>query len=432
MDAVRPSSAKRGDFRASLERPLTLGRDRERSVDYGPRASSNMTRGRTMERSVVGAIPEGSSDEEPQASAGDQVRTGSRRRESGSRIRGSRERSRGILGKIMKEKEKESKDKPEGWKEFKKGSSLLDVYLSVNVHSFLFLGTYTYPISFTIPSNAPPSMQCDFGSVVWRLKASVHRPGAFKAKMTSTREVITIACPTEEDTEDTENIIVERHWEQQLQYLISISGRSFYIGGTVPVTFVLMPLTKVKIHRLSVVVEGTVCVVHRPLPLFTVTRFFICAERVDYYTHFSRIALTDPITQYTLLSIKGEGKSAGPILPLESDSPDALRNSPLFALVDPHSTDVELSEIASSLMGPGPWTFHQDLQLPRSCSVMKFTNRNRRGNMIITHVIKVIIRVERGDDEYIDGKTGKRKLFDIVVQTPVLILSVGWLFIHKI
>jgi len=99
-------------------------------------------------------------------------------------------------------------------------------------------------------------MQCDFGSVTWRLKASVHRPGAFKTKMTTTREVITIACPSEEDTEDTENILVERHWEQQLQYLISISGRSFYIGGTVPLTFTLMPLMKVKIHRLSVVVEG--------------------------------------------------------------------------------------------------------------------------------------------------------------------------------
>lgn len=74
--------------------------------------------------------------------------------------------------------------------------------------------------------------------------------------MTASRDVMVITCPTEEDTEDTENIIVERHWEQQLQYLISISGRSFYIGGTMPVTFTLMPLAKVKIHRLTVVIEG--------------------------------------------------------------------------------------------------------------------------------------------------------------------------------
>lgn len=125
-----------------------------------------------------------------------------------------------------------------GWKEFKKG-------------------TYTYPISFTIPSTAPPSLQCDYGSVVWKLYAHVHRPGAFKTKFTANREVQVIACPTEEDTEDTENIIVERHWDQQLQYLISISGRSFHIGGTMPVTFAFMPLAKVKIHRLSVFIEGT-------------------------------------------------------------------------------------------------------------------------------------------------------------------------------
>jgi hypothetical protein len=40
-----------------------------------------------------------------------------------------------------------------------------------------------------------------------------------------------IAAPMEDDTEETETIVVERHWEQQLQYLISISGRSFPIGG---------------------------------------------------------------------------------------------------------------------------------------------------------------------------------------------------------
>ena len=128
------------------------------------------------------------------------------------------------------------------------------------LNSFL-VGTYTFPISFSIPGNAPPTITCEYGAVSWRLKASVHRPGAFKTKMVAVREVITVACPREEDTEATESITVERHWDQQLQYLISISGRSFYVGGTVPVTFTLMPLAKVKIYRLSVHIEGkfTIC-----------------------------------------------------------------------------------------------------------------------------------------------------------------------------
>ena len=74
--------------------------------------------------------------------------------------------------------------------------------------------------------------------------------------MVATREVVVVASPSDDDTEDTENIIVERHWDQQLQYLISISGRSFYIGGTMPVSLTLMPLAKIKIHKIFVYIEG--------------------------------------------------------------------------------------------------------------------------------------------------------------------------------
>ncbi|KAG6920198.1 hypothetical protein DXG01_004967 [Tephrocybe rancida] len=267
------------------------------------------------------------------------------------------------------------------WKEFKKG-------------------TYTYPIAFAVPANSPPTLCCNYGTVSWRLSATVHRPGAFKSKLGAHREVVVIISPTDEDTEDTENIIVERHWDQQLQYLISVSGRSFYIGGTLPVTFTLMPLAKMKVHRISVFIE----------------------ERIDYYTHMKRIARTDPITHISLLSIKEHGKHPGSILPLESDDVDAFKNSPLYALVTP---DDDPSEMASALMGPGPWVFHQDLPLPTSCSQMRITNKNRQSNMVISHQLKCVMRVERGDDIHIDSKTGKRKFFDIVIQTPVHILSVS-------
>ncbi len=99
-------------------------------------------------------------------------------------------------------------------------------------------------------------MQCNYGSVSWSLSATVHRLGTFTTKLEAQRDVVVVSCPTEEDTEDTENIIVERHWDSQLQYLITISGRSFYIGGTMPISLTFMPLAKMKIHRLSVVIEG--------------------------------------------------------------------------------------------------------------------------------------------------------------------------------
>lgn len=355
------------------------GLDRERSRDELFRVGS---RGRTMDRGVSFELDEAaagpSSDSsgrpwEPTVFALPGThRTTPRLRDPIPRIfNGPHE---------VKERREQKKTNGHGWKEFKKG-------------------TYTYPISFSIPSTSPPSLQADYGSVVWKLLAHVHRPGAFKSKYTAMREVTVVACPTEEDTEESENIIVERHWDGQLQYLISVSGRCFWIGGVVPVTFAFMPLMKIKLHRLSVWVE----------------------EKVDYYSNMRKVVRSDTTQRFLLLSVKHEGKHPPSILPIESDDPDALIHSPLNQLLDPAD---DLGEMASSLMGPGPWTFHKDLKLPESCGKMHFTNKNRRANITVSHMLKVVIRVERGDDQFVD-KAGKRKLFDIVVQTPVHILSVS-------
>jgi hypothetical protein len=105
-------------------------------------------------------------------------------------------------------------------------------------------------------------MVCNYGTVCWRLKAAIHRPGTFTQRMGASREIIVVAAPAEDDAEDSEHIVVERLWENQLQYLISISGRTFCIGGKVPVTFTLMPLDKVKIHRIAVYLEGMCFATH--------------------------------------------------------------------------------------------------------------------------------------------------------------------------
>lgn len=291
------------------------------------------------------------------------------------------------------------------------------------------IGTYTYPISFTIPGDSPPTLDCTHGSVKWRLKASVHRPGAFIQKMTTQREVVLIATPGEDDTEDTENIIVERQWESQLQYLISISGRSFYIGGTIPLHMTILPLAKAKIHRISVILEGTYC------PVATITygfhHSFIILERTDYYTQMKRIARTDALHRVPLLALRSNQKESEPILPLTSDDPEAFKHSPFYSMVTP---DDDPSEIASNFMGPGPWTVHYELSLPKSCGQIHFSNKNKRSNVIVAHNLKVILRVERGDGE-VDPKTGNPRLFDIVVHIPVNILSVsyqGFFEVHRL
>lgn len=120
-------------------------------------------------------------------------------------------------------------------------------------------GTYNYPVSFLIPSTLPPSIRCDFGAVHYRLKATVHRPGPFSHRLTTTIPVVVICMPVEE-VDDGDAIVVERQWDfqdhPQLRYLLSIGGRHFAQGSEIPWNIQLMPLNKTKLYRISIVLEG--------------------------------------------------------------------------------------------------------------------------------------------------------------------------------
>ncbi|KAI0090703.1 hypothetical protein BDY19DRAFT_886993 [Irpex rosettiformis] len=265
-----------------------------------------------------------------------------------------------------------------GWKEFRKG-------------------VYTYPVSFAIPSGSPPTMACEFGMVTWRLKAYAHRPGTFTTKLSAGREVVVVASPSEDDTEDSESIIVERQWDTQMQYLITISGRSFPVGGVIPFSITFAPWTKMKVFRLHVVIE----------------------ERVDYFSDFKKLVRTDPLNRVVLLALKDQHKDH-PILPLDSNDIEAFKGSPLYSDAE---SDEEVSETIANLMGPGPWAITRNIPLPKTCNELHFTNKNKKSNITVSHTLKIIFRVQRGDDQEVDKQTGKRKMFDIVVQTPIHILS---------
>lgn len=53
--------------------------------------------------------------------------------------------------------------------------------------------------------------------MIYRLKASVVRVGALTPNMIEETEVIMIATPQEDDLEESENVIVERQWEDQMR-----------------------------------------------------------------------------------------------------------------------------------------------------------------------------------------------------------------------
>jgi hypothetical protein len=145
-------------------------------------------------------------------------------------------------------------------------------------------------------------------------------------------------------------------------------------------------------------------------------------ERIDYYKELTRISRSDPASIISLLKLRNLSKNSEPegepLLPLKS----SFQSSPLYAMLSPSD---DASEVAASFMGPGPWTFHHDVQVPADCTQLRPTNKNRKSNIGVNHVLKIMLRVQRGDDRAVDPKTGRKKLYDIIVQMPVHILSVS-------
>ncbi|GAA6063662.1 hypothetical protein JCM10212_001661 [Sporobolomyces blumeae] len=269
----------------------------------------------------------------------------------------------------------------DGWKEFK-------------------AGTYVYPISIPVPGTLPPTLSCEFGSVSYSLKATVVRAGALTTNLTAHADVTLVAMPGEDDTEESESIVVERFWETQMKYHVALSGKSFPIGGKIPLTIRLSPLAKVKVFRVSAQLE----------------------QKTSYFAsvHSGR-KLTRHETPRKVMLIRVDHKDPDePMLPILSDNQDVLADHPLREwFINATSSD----DTTPSLLDPnGPWFLEHDLQLPDCSSKITFSTAHEKANMAVSHVLKVMIRVERGDDEFLDSK-GKRKRWDIVVETPVHLLS---------
>ncbi len=125
----------------------------------------------------------------------------------------------------------------------------------------------------------------------------------------------------------------------------------------------------------------------------------------------------DAPQRFNLLSLESRDKDS-PLLPHSQ----TVTDSPLHALLG--SDD----ELTANLMGAGPWTLQMALKVPNGSRTLHFSNKNWRAPIQISHTLKIVIRVERGDDKQLDPKTGKRKRFDIILHMPVHILSV--LYLH--
>lgn len=146
---------------------------------------------------------------------------------------------------------------------------------------------------------------------------------------------------------------------------------------------------------------------------------------MTYYTQTTRVAKTPSATRQVLCCIKYPEKNKIPILPLSEEDP---RKSPLYSLAH---EDLEYagqpegeraSQLASEWMGPGPWPLRLNVEITGVCGSLHPTNMNQAGNITVSHVLKVIIRAQKGDEGDEDSKRGK--MYDIIIQYPFHLLSV--------
>lgn len=274
-------------------------------------------------------------------------------------------------------------------------------------------GTYHYPISFSLPSDLPPSIAADYAYVQYKLKAYVHRPGTFTSKLSTFTMVELISAPAEDNAEG-DAVIIERQWDMELRYLISTSGRNFPQGSEIPWHIQLMPLSKMKLHRITFVLE----------------------EKTEYTVN--SLTRTEPVRRFQLLCIrhpqslsnlKTVARNAPPLLPiLPQSSMDNSSEAVLLPYADPPPTllsessasEHQAEALAHLLNVDGPWHLTGMLKVP--LLYLHVSHKHPTSFVTLKHSLKIFLRVERGEDD-VDPKTGRKKQFDIIIETPINVLS---------
>jgi arrestin-related trafficking adapter 3/6 len=162
----------------------------------------------------------------------------------------------------------------------------------------------------------------------------------------------------------------------------------------------------------------------------------IISRPVHYHARGPQVSRNETPRHLELLALNPPDKDKEPrLLPILSDSPMAVASSPLAQYARPGSARplpalastealLQSSEISSHLLNPsGPWRLSLNLPVPDCSSGIHFTNKLRGARIVVVHHLRVGLRVSSGLSEY-DGNGNKSKMFDIIVEIPVNILSV--------
>ncbi|KAI6780110.1 putative arrestin-related trafficking adapter protein-like protein [Emericellopsis cladophorae] len=288
-------------------------------------------------------------------------------------------------------------------------------------------GVYAYSFELPIDHHQLETIKLQYGSVKWELQATVDRAGAFKPNLHGNKEVCVVRVPDQMSLEMTEPISISRQWEDQLHYDIIISGKSFPIGGKIPIAFKLTPLAKVQVHKLKVYVT----------------------ESCEYWTQDRRVTRKDPGRKILLLE-----KAAGKPLDDTWASSDlrTVRGGELSQEQRRQARDQAaqrraqeahrrqeqpqpLPDSGENLLGDldlglesmwGATEIEANVQIP-TCEMMA-KNKDQRlhpdvswKNVHVYHWIKIVMRISRVDPE--DPTGTKRRHFEISIDSPFTVLN---------
>ncbi|KAH3660446.1 hypothetical protein OGAPHI_007032 [Ogataea philodendri] len=229
-------------------------------------------------------------------------------------------------------------------------------------------GDYIYSFEHPIPASSPESIQVTFGSVHYNLEAYLERSGTFKSSLTAKKTVNIVRTPSQDSSEENEPIVINRDWEDQLNYEIVVSSKQVLLNSYLPIIFKLSPLDKIKIHRIKI--------------YFT--------EHLEYYCKSKHVHRTEPPRKYLLLEHKATNDEEN-LLSVDGDEISAKE-------LDFH---VYVPERLGDRYRLHPDTYYDDIQSH--------------------HWIKICIRISRSAPTAEDPK--KRKHFELSIDSPIHILS---------
>ncbi|KAG0683898.1 hypothetical protein C6P42_005306 [Pichia californica] len=229
-------------------------------------------------------------------------------------------------------------------------------------------GDYIYSFELPIQSSLPESVCVTFGSISYSLEAHVERSGAFKSSLTARRPLNIVRAPFENSSEENEPIIIDRDWENRLQYDIVIYSKQVILNSYLPISFRMIPLEKIKVHRLRVYIT----------------------EHLEYYCHNKKVHRTEPPKKILLLEHKP---------PKDCDNLLALGNDEIGGVE--LDFQVFIPEYYNEKFHLHPDTTSEDVQSH--------------------HWIKICIRISKSEPTPEDPN--KRKQYELSIDSPMHILS---------